>query len=194
MDILNWIYLKKHKLIKDSVQDSKDLVILGSNVGIEKRGDIYQSYAVPYSAFAASVAEGGCFTPDISTDSVNVIADVIGHYSKIGNLVTLHIKFDVVYDPVIVGDNIVIILPTNLIPTSVSSLTTIGEIDCPSVNVLYGAPAAGLTYFTEYSVKMNDPENIRVLISPGSDDHPFRDSPSITYFINVTYPLNPSIC
>lgn len=194
MDILNWIYLKTHKLLKNSIQDPQDLVILGSKVGIEKRGDVYQSYAVPYSVFAGAIADGGCFTPDISTDSANSIKSPIGHYTKIGNLVTLHIQFTIIYDPIVQGDTVEIILPQNLKPEASVNSVYIGELSCPDVNVVYAAPAAGDSYFSDYKIKMNDPKKLAILISPGSDDHPFRDGPAITYYVHVTYPLNPSIC
>ena len=194
MDILNWIYLKTHKLLKDSVQDPQDLVILGSKVGIEKRGDVCQSYAVPYSAFAGSIAEGGCFTPDITTDSANTIESPIGHYTKIGNLVTLHIQFTIIYDPVVQGDTVEIILPQNLKPEASVTSVYIGELSCPDVNVVAPTPSVGASYFSDYRIKMNNSEVMTILIGIGTDDHPFRGGAAIKYYAHVTYPLNPSIC
>ena len=55
MDILNWIYLVKSKLIKTQLQSSDDLVILGSNQGYEKRGDKYLSYGMKASDFAQAL-------------------------------------------------------------------------------------------------------------------------------------------
>jgi hypothetical protein len=47
MDILNWIYLKKEELIRPKANDpSTDLIALGANVGWQKRGDSYQTYAM----------------------------------------------------------------------------------------------------------------------------------------------------
>jgi len=57
MDILNWVYLLKNKLVKTTVQDpTQDLVILGNNVTYAKRGDKYQSYGMTVEDFAAYVA------------------------------------------------------------------------------------------------------------------------------------------
>jgi hypothetical protein len=56
MDILNWVYLLKNKLVKTTVQDpTQDLVILGNNVSYAKRGDKYQSYGMTVEDFAASI-------------------------------------------------------------------------------------------------------------------------------------------
>jgi hypothetical protein len=59
MDILNWVYLLKNRLIKKEVQDpTQDLVILGSNVSFTKRGDKYQSYGMTVEDFANSLGGG----------------------------------------------------------------------------------------------------------------------------------------
>ncbi len=56
MDILNWVYLLKNKLVKTTVQDPKqDLVILGNNVSYVKRGDKYQSYGMTVKDFGLSL-------------------------------------------------------------------------------------------------------------------------------------------
>ena len=64
MDILNWVYLLKNKLVKTKVQDpKKDLVILGNNVSYVKRGDKYQSYGMTVEDFATYINEsvaGNC--------------------------------------------------------------------------------------------------------------------------------------
>ena len=64
MDILNWVYLLKNKLVKKTVQDpEKDLVILGNNVSYVKRGDKYQSYGMTVQDFATYVNDsvaGNC--------------------------------------------------------------------------------------------------------------------------------------
>ena len=64
MDILNWVYLLKNKLVKTTVQDpEKDLLVLGNNVSYVKRGDKYQSYGMTVQDFAAYVNEsltGNC--------------------------------------------------------------------------------------------------------------------------------------
>lgn len=59
MDILNWVYLLKNKLVKTTVQDpAQDLVILGNNVSWVKRGDKYQSYGMTVTDFASSLISG----------------------------------------------------------------------------------------------------------------------------------------
>jgi hypothetical protein len=58
MDILNWVYLLKNKLVKTTVQDpEKDLLVLGNNVSYVKRGDKYQSYGMTVQDFATYVNE-----------------------------------------------------------------------------------------------------------------------------------------
>ena len=59
MDILNWVYLLKNKLVKTTVQDpEKDLVILGNNVSWVKRGDKYQSYGITVTDFGNELLRG----------------------------------------------------------------------------------------------------------------------------------------
>jgi hypothetical protein len=69
MDILNWIYLVKNKLTRTQVESQDDLVILGSNVGYEKKGDKYQSYGMKVSDFAQVIA-----------NDINPGGDNIGYY------------------------------------------------------------------------------------------------------------------
>ena len=53
MDILNWLYLRKEQLIKTTVNNpTTDLLVLGAEVPITKRGDGYQSYAMTVQDFA----------------------------------------------------------------------------------------------------------------------------------------------
>jgi hypothetical protein len=56
MDILNWLHIKKQQLIRTTLDSPKDLVILGADVSFQKRGDKYQSYAMPAEDFLAPVA------------------------------------------------------------------------------------------------------------------------------------------
>jgi hypothetical protein len=59
MDILNWVYLLKNRLIKTAViNPEEDLVILGSNVSYAKRGDKYQSYGITVQDFRDSLLNG----------------------------------------------------------------------------------------------------------------------------------------
>jgi hypothetical protein len=47
MDILNWLRIKKQNLIRTTLDSPKDLIVLGADVSFQKRGDKYQSYAIP---------------------------------------------------------------------------------------------------------------------------------------------------
>ena len=55
MDILNWLRIKKQQLIRTTLDSPKDLVVLGADVSFQKRGDKYQSYAMPAEDFGISV-------------------------------------------------------------------------------------------------------------------------------------------
>lgn len=56
MDILNWLRIKKQQLIRTTLDSPKDLVMLGADVSFQKRGDKYQSYAIPAEDFLATAA------------------------------------------------------------------------------------------------------------------------------------------
>lgn len=56
MDILNWLRIKKQQLIRTTLDSPKDLVVLGADVSFQKRGDKYQSYAMPAEDFLATAA------------------------------------------------------------------------------------------------------------------------------------------
>jgi hypothetical protein len=58
MDILNWLYLAKNKFVRTSIDNPKDLMIFGAKVGSNKRGDIYQNYAMEITDFAATLPAG----------------------------------------------------------------------------------------------------------------------------------------
>jgi len=58
MDILNWLYLAKNKLVRSTVSSTKDLLVFGSKVGFNKRGDLYQTYGMPVEDFIALVGSG----------------------------------------------------------------------------------------------------------------------------------------
>ena len=53
MDILNWLGIKKQNLIRTTLDSPKDLLVLGADVSFQKRGDKYQSYAMPAEDFLA---------------------------------------------------------------------------------------------------------------------------------------------
>jgi hypothetical protein len=54
MDILNWLRIKKENLIRTTLDSPQDLVVLGADVSYQKRGDKYQSYAIPAEEFTKS--------------------------------------------------------------------------------------------------------------------------------------------
>jgi hypothetical protein len=58
MDILNWLYLAKNKFVRTSIDNPKDLMIFGAKVGFNKRGDVYQNYAMEINDFAATLPAG----------------------------------------------------------------------------------------------------------------------------------------
>ena len=58
MDILNWLYLAKNKFVRTSISSTKDLMIFGAKVGFNKRGDLYQNYAMEIDDFAAIIPPG----------------------------------------------------------------------------------------------------------------------------------------
>ena len=58
MDILNWLYLAKNKLVRSTISSTKDLLVFGSKVGFSKRGDLYQTYGMPVEDFITLVGTG----------------------------------------------------------------------------------------------------------------------------------------
>ena len=55
MDILNWLYLAKNKFVRTTPSSDKDLMVFGAKVGFNKRGDLYQNYAMSIEDFAAAL-------------------------------------------------------------------------------------------------------------------------------------------
>ncbi len=76
MDILNWLYLRKERLIKKTANNANtDLVAIGADVSFLKRDDKYKTYAMPIKdlSLAGDVANTGYYTVDLNTTStVNV--------------------------------------------------------------------------------------------------------------------------
>jgi len=70
MDILNWLHIKKQQLIRTTLDSPQDLVILGADVSFQKRGDKYQSYAIPATDFGLAVGVNPQFIS--TTDGTNV--------------------------------------------------------------------------------------------------------------------------
>jgi hypothetical protein len=71
MDIVNWDALKKGLLIKNALENPDDLVLVAANTTYKKRGDLFQTYAIP----ASSLGGGGetiVLLSDISKSSSSV--------------------------------------------------------------------------------------------------------------------------
>jgi hypothetical protein len=75
MDILNWIYLRTNRLIKTTVNNPKDLVVLGADVTFVKRGDKYQTYAMTVSDLfnSTDVTNTGYYSIDLNTVVVPIV-------------------------------------------------------------------------------------------------------------------------
>jgi hypothetical protein len=95
MDILNWLYLAKNKLVRSTVSSTKDLLVLGSKVGVSKRGDLYQTYGIPSEDFISSVITNVAFNP-LFTDAGGLLAGVTstGSYTLIGNICYFRVYVD----------------------------------------------------------------------------------------------------
>lgn len=87
MDILNWLYIKREQLIRKTANNADtDLVALGANATFAKRGDEYQTYAMPLKdlSVAGDVANTGSYELDLSvSNTVTVttqkgIIDIVG--------------------------------------------------------------------------------------------------------------------
>lgn len=59
MDIVNWDFLRKGLLIKQTLENPDDLVLVAANTTYKKRGDLFQTYAVPASALGGGGGGGG---------------------------------------------------------------------------------------------------------------------------------------
>jgi hypothetical protein len=63
MDIVNWDFLKnKGLLVRNALENPQDLVLVAANTTYKKRGDLFQTYAVPASALGGG--GGGSTTYD----------------------------------------------------------------------------------------------------------------------------------
>lgn len=76
MDILNWLHIKKQQLIRTTLDSPQDLLVLGADVSYQKRGDKYQSYAMPAEDFGLAIGVNPQFirTADGTTVTGNTIA------------------------------------------------------------------------------------------------------------------------
>lgn len=79
MDIVNWSALQSNLLVRDSISNPNDLVLVGSNATWNKRGDKYLTYAVPVSALGG----GGSGSVGVIFKSTVPGTDVIGVSTKL---------------------------------------------------------------------------------------------------------------
>jgi len=80
MDILNWLHIKKQNLIRTTLDSPQDLLVLGADVSFQKRGDKYQSYAMPSTDFALAIGVNPQFIS--TTDGTTVTGVTISAKSK----------------------------------------------------------------------------------------------------------------
>jgi len=97
MDILNWLYLVKNKFVRTTPSSDKDLLVLGAKVGFNKRGDLYQNYAMSIEDFAANIGGGGI---DIETITVDMNQDALSFQSAAASSLNyVFAGFDVYLSP-----------------------------------------------------------------------------------------------
>ena len=88
MDILNLLYLKAKSYLKTTVDNrNQDLVVLGANVGFDKRQDRYQVYGMtvsdfalqsrPYKSYVAILTQTGTAAPTVATVLDNTLGGTI---------------------------------------------------------------------------------------------------------------------
>lgn len=80
MDILNWLYIAKSKLVRTTVDNPKDLMVFGAKVGANKRGDIYQTYSVSVEDFKASLP-----TPQVDEKGNLIVANSSNDLVEVAN-------------------------------------------------------------------------------------------------------------
>ena len=80
MDILNWLRIKKQNLIRTTLDSPQDLLVLGADVSFQKRGDKYQSYAMPAQDFiqAGLIANTAHYELDITLTNVVTVSTTRG--------------------------------------------------------------------------------------------------------------------
>jgi hypothetical protein len=80
MDILNWLHIKKQQLIRTTLDSPQDLLVLGADVSYQKRGDKYQSYAIPAQDFiqAGLIANTAHYELDITSTSTVTVTTTRG--------------------------------------------------------------------------------------------------------------------
>ena len=92
MDILNWLYIKSQQLIRTKANDpNSDLVVLGANVGFNKRDDQYQTYGMTLKNCVQSGCTGNTkhyelnitATDVVTVDTPRGIIDITGMGSSV---------------------------------------------------------------------------------------------------------------
>lgn len=105
MDIVNWLYLKKAELIRDTISSPEDLVLLGADVSFDKRGDKYLTYAVPVSLIGGG-GSGITLKTNGTDNTVQNILDLVE-----GNNITItdngdgSVSIDTAGDELVDADN-----------------------------------------------------------------------------------------
>jgi len=85
MDILNWLHIKKQQLIRTTLDSPQDLLVLGADVSYQKRGDKYQSYAIPAEDFLASTSRPYKVYTALLTQSGGDVISYIENFSTLGS-------------------------------------------------------------------------------------------------------------
>jgi hypothetical protein len=147
MDILNWFYLRKERLIKKTANNpEKDLIAIGADVTFAKRDDRYKTYAMPIKnlSVAGDAANTGYYTVDLSVTSIvdvttqkgvieiimdNSIAEPLPAFGApvplvianadmdFSNADNVYIQNSVYYNPAISDTFIPYVISTGVVPT-----------------------------------------------------------------------------
>jgi hypothetical protein len=99
MDILNWLGIKKQNLIRTTLDSPQDLLVLGADVSFQKRGDKYQSYAMPTKDFiqAGLIANTAHYELDIAATSVVTVNTIRGIIDILGMGTSVPLTPDAAY-------------------------------------------------------------------------------------------------
>jgi hypothetical protein len=96
MDILNWLRIKKENLIRTTLDSPQDLLVFGADVSFQKRGDKYQSYAMPAEDFLALSRSYKVYTALLTQSGTNApVATVL--QNNIGNISFSYISAGLYY-------------------------------------------------------------------------------------------------
>lgn len=93
MDILNWIYLKTSNLIRTKANNADtDLIAVGADVTFGRKGDSYQTYAMPIKDLVEAGCEANTVHYELNVTATNIVTvttprgiiDIIGMGSDAG--------------------------------------------------------------------------------------------------------------